>query len=199
MPQLTSDFIKSMVKDFGADLVGIASVDRFEGAPPGHGPLDLMPQSKSVVVADYRGLTVGEINELRTRMRNASVEYRVAKNRLVRRAVAECGFDPLDEVLQGPSAFAIGYEDPVSPAKVLAEFGKSNGKLRIKGGWLGKQALTIEAIQNLASLPSREQLLARLMGSLKSPAGRLAIGLHQSVAKLAYAVRAVADARPEEA
>jgi large subunit ribosomal protein L10 len=167
---------------------------------PSQRKIDLVAQyaerlgrSKSVVVADYRGLTVAEVNALRALMRKASIEYRVAKNRLFKKAAAECGFEPLDEALQGPSAFAFGYEDAVLPAKVLSEFAGKTEKLKIKGGWLGKRALSAQTVIRLAKLPSREQMLGRLIGSLRSPAARVAISLRQAVSKLAYALKAVAD------
>jgi len=155
-------------------------------------------RATSVVVADYRGLTVTKINQLRANMRKASVECKVAKNRLVKLALAECGYDPLDDVLQGPSAFAFGYEDPVSPAKVIAEFGKDSDFITIKGGWLDKRAMTADAIEALAKLPGREELLGRLIGSLNSPLTKLAMGLKQTVSKIAYALNAVADAKAQE-
>ncbi len=155
-------------------------------------------EAKSVIVADYRGLTVAQVSELRTKAREASVYYKVAKNRLVKLALKECGLDPLDDVLQGPSAFAMGMEDPVSPAKVLAEFSKENEALEIKGGFLGAEILSVEDVKKLASMPSRDELLSRMMGSLQSPVTKFAIALNQSVAKIAYALKAVADQKPAE-
>ncbi|MCX7014093.1 MAG: 50S ribosomal protein L10 [Candidatus Sumerlaeota bacterium] len=159
--------------------------------------VEKLGRSQAVVVADYRGLTVAEVNDLRQKMRAQSIEYRVAKNRLMKRALAELGFDPLDDALQGPSAFALGYADPVLTAKALADFAKANEKLAIKGGWLGKRALNADEVKALAKLPSREQLLARLLGSLKSPVTKAAFALRQSVSKVAYAVKAVADAHAQ--
>lgn len=152
-----------------------------------------LSRSKSVVVADYRGLTVAQVNKLRKKMREANVDYEVVKNRLFKIAASENGFDQMDAMLKGPSAFAIGYEDPVSPAKVLSEFAKDAEKLQIKGGWLGTQSLSINHVKDLANMPSREQLLARMLGSLNSPITKVAIGLNQAVSKVAYAVKAVAD------
>lgn len=152
-----------------------------------------LSRSKSVVVADYRGLTVSQVNKLRAKMREANVDYAVVKNRLFKIAAAEKGLDPMDAMLKGPSAFAIGYDDPVSAAKIVSDFAKDADKLQIKGGWLGTQALSAAAVTDLANMPSREQLLGRLLGSLNSPVTKLAIGLKQCISKVAYAMKAVAD------
>ncbi len=154
-----------------------------------------LSRSKSVVIADYRGLTVAEVNRLRTKMREANVDYQVVKNRLFKIAASENGFDSMGTVLKGPSAFAIGYDDPVAPAKVVSDFSKDIEKLKIKGGWFGTQALDVAGVQSLANLPSREQLLARMLGSLNSPVTKLAIGLNQAISKIAYAMKAVAEAK----
>ncbi len=156
-------------------------------------------EAKSVIVADYRGLTVAQVSELRAKAREASVYYKVAKNRLVKLALKECGLDTLDDLLQGPSAFAMGMEDPVSPAKVLAEFSKDNDALRIKGGLLGAEVLSADDVMKLASMPSRDELLARMLGSLQSPVTKVAIALNQTVSKIAYAISAVADQKEAEA
>lgn len=152
-----------------------------------------LSRSKSVIVADYRGLTVAQVNKLRSKMREANVDYAVVKNRLFKIAASENDFDPMDAMLKGPSAFAIGYEDAVSPAKILSEFTKEAEKLEIKGGWLGQRSMSAVAVKDLASMPSREQLLARMLGSLNSPITKVAIGLNQAVSKVAYAMKAVAD------
>ena len=158
-----------------------------------------LSRSKSVVIADYRGLTVAQVNALRRKMRDANVDYQVVKNRLFKLAAQENEFDPMEKVLKGPSVFAIAYDDPVSPAKLLSEFSKDADKLQIKGGWLGKQALSVSAVKNLASLPGREQLLGRLLGSLNSPITKVAIGLNQAVSKVAYAMKAVAEQKESQA
>lgn len=160
---------------------------------------DKLERSQSVIIADYRGLTVAEVNELREKMRGANVEYRVAKNRLMKLALTECNFETQGSPLKGPSAFIFGYADPVTAAKILTEFAKTHDDLQIKGGWLEKRTLTADGVRQLASMPSREELLARLAGSLKSPISRVAIGLRQSVSKIAYAIKAVADAKKEAA
>jgi len=125
--------------------------------------------SKAAFLADYRGLTVEQINKLRGELRGAEVEYRVVKNTLLRMAskgtLAEC----LDGLLEGPTAIAIAGADPVAPAKILAEFAKTSGKLELKGGALDGKLLSIADIKALAELPSREVLLGKMLGSLNAP------------------------------
>ena len=99
--------------------------------------------------------------------------------------------DSMEEQLKGMTAIAFGLQDPVSPAKVLAEYAKGNDKLRIIGGQMDNQVLDAAGVNELAQLPSREELLSRMLGSLQSPIQKVAYGLHQTVAKVAYAVDAV--------
>ena len=111
--------------------------------------------AQSVIVVKYSGLTVEQVTGLRAQFRANGVEYCVLKNTLVRRALKELNIEGLDEVLNGPSAFAFGMNDPVSPAKIIA-------------GLLGNELMSMEQIKALAEMPSREVLLARLVGSLQS-------------------------------
>lgn len=150
-----------------------------------------LANSKSIVVADYRGLSVAEMTDLRSRLRKEGVELRVIKNRLAKIALKESSMDSMEEQLKGMTAIAFGLQDPVSPAKVLAEYAKGNDKLRIIGGQMDNQVLDAAGVNELAQLPSREELLSRMLGSLQSPIQKVAYGLHQTVAKVAYAVDAV--------
>lgn len=122
----------------------------------------------SVVVVEYKGLSVENATELRAKFRAEGVDYCVLKNTLVKRAANELGIDSLDSFLEGPSAFAFGMKDAVAPAKILSEFIKKDKteSITLKTGLLGKDALTVKQIEALAALPSREVLLARLLGSL---------------------------------
>ncbi|MBW2514814.1 MAG: 50S ribosomal protein L10 [Deltaproteobacteria bacterium] len=123
-------------------------------------------KSKVVIVTDYKGLDVMAINALRRKLREADVEYQVAKNTLLIRASEGTGVDGIKDYFVGPSAIAISYEDPVSPAKVLTEFAKENQKLEIKAGVMGDKVLDIAAIKSLASLPSREVLLGQVLSAM---------------------------------
>ena len=126
--------------------------------------------AQSVIVVRYSGLTVEQVTGLRPQFRANGVEYCVLKNTLVRRALKELGIEGLDEVLNGPSAFAFGMNDPVSPAKIINDFivKKKSDAIEIKAGLLGTELMSMEQIKALAEMPSREVLLARLVGSLQS-------------------------------
>lgn len=126
--------------------------------------------AQSVIVVKYSGLTVEQVTGLRTQFRANGVEYCVLKNTLVRRALKELNIEGLDEVLNGPSAFAFGMNDPVSPAKIINDFivKKKSEAIEIKAGLLGNELMSMEQIKALAEMPSREVLLARLVGSLQS-------------------------------
>lgn len=138
-------------------------------------------KAQSAVVVDYRGLSVEEATELRSKMRAAGVDYKVYKNTLTRLAAKETGFDALLGDLTGPNAIAFGYEDPVVPAKILNDFAKDHKKLELKAGVVEGQYCDLESIKAIAEIPSREVLLAKLLGSIKSPLSNLAY-LLQSIA-----------------
>ncbi len=124
------------------------------------------------VIVDYRGLTVEEDTNLRVKLREAGVYYKVVKNTLTRFAANEVGYTELDPVLNGPTALALS-DDPVAPAKVLAEFAKRNPNLEIKAGFLDGSVISIEEINKLAATPSRDTLIAKIMGSLNAPVSNL--------------------------
>ena len=122
------------------------------------------------VATDYRGLTAKEMVQLRRRLTALGVDYRVIKNTLTRFAAEKAGKKQLEPLLSGPVAMAFGYDDVVKPAQALREHIRSAGSvLQIKGGILGDKLLTPEDIANLATMPSREVLIARLMGQLQAP------------------------------
>lgn len=132
-----------------------------------------LSRSQIVIATDYRGLSAGEIAELRWKLREAGVEYRVVKNTLAGFAAARVGKAGLSEFLRGPTALAFG-EDAVGSAKALIEWQKSREtKLAIKGGLLGEKLLTAEEVQSLATLPPKEELLAKATGALRAPIHRL--------------------------
>jgi large subunit ribosomal protein L10 len=139
-------------------------------------------ESQTTVVADYRGLTVAQVTELRKQLREAGVEFQVLKNTLTRLATAKENLTELDQYLTGPNALAFGKEDAVAPAKVLVEFAKKNEQLEIKGGVIEGKVVGPEQIKALASLPSREGLLSMLLSVLQAP-----------IRNFALAVKAVSD------
>lgn len=154
-------------------------------------------RAAGVVFADYRGLNVAEVTELRKKLRESGVEYRVVKNTLSSLAARQAEISGLDAILSGPTALAFGYQDPVAPAKVLAEFAKTHKNLEIKGGLLNGAVIGSNAVEALAELPSREQLLSRALGSMTSPMVTFARLLNAPVQNLAYAVEALRKSRTE--
>lgn len=128
----------------------------------------------SGVFVDYCGLSVEEDTQLRNKLREAGVEYKVIKNTLARFAAKEVGFDELDPILNGPTSLALSMTDEVAPAKVIAEFAKTHDQLEIKAGFLDGKVLALDEVKTLAATPNRETLLAKLLGSLNAPISNLA-------------------------
>ena len=130
-----------------------------------------LARAKAVFLADFRGMDVGKATTLRNELRSASVEYKVFKNTLLERASQGTDMECLSPYLSGPTAIAISYDDPVSAAKVLSKFAKDpQGKFVLKVGVLSGKLLDVKQIQALAELPSREVLLAKMLGSMQAPA-----------------------------
>lgn len=125
------------------------------------------------VLMDYRGLTVEEDTKLRNDLRAAGVKYFVVKNTLLRLAANQVGLEELDSILHGPTALAIS-EDPVAPAKILFEFAKNNEKVEIKSGFMDGKVLSEQELTQLAKTPSKDTLIAKIMGSLNAPVSNLA-------------------------
>jgi large subunit ribosomal protein L10 len=126
--------------------------------------------AKAAFLADYRGLDVDQANDLRNKLREVGVEYRVVKNTLLRLAAKDTDSACFDEYLSGPTAIALVNEDPVAPAKALVEFAKKNNIFELKAGMLDGKLLAVADIQALAELPSRDELLAKMLGSMSAPA-----------------------------
>ena len=142
----------------------------------------------SVVVVDYRGLTVDEVTRLRKQLRDANVEMKVIKNSILRRAAEKAGLEDLASVFVGPSAVAFSNEDVIAPAKILNDFAKDAEALEIKGGAIEGAVASKEEILALATLPNREGLLSMLLSVLQAP-----------VRNVALAVKAVADNKEDAA
>lgn len=136
--------------------------------------VELIKAAQTGVLVDYRGLTVAEDTELRNKLREANVKYFVIKNKILKRAVDEAGIEGLDEVLHGPTALAISSEDAVAPAKVLADFAKTNDKLELKGGFMDGAVISLDEVKKLAATPNMDTLIAKMMGSMLSPISGLA-------------------------
>ncbi|MDN5348205.1 MAG: large subunit ribosomal protein [Clostridia bacterium] len=130
---------------------------------------DHLEKSVAVVLTDYRGLKVAEMTQLRRKLREAGAHYKVVKNTLMRRAAEELGLQELNPYLEGPTAIAYSFQDPVSPAKILTEFARNNKNLELKAGVLEGKVIDLKGLQSLAELPSREELLAKVLGGMRAP------------------------------
>lgn len=126
------------------------------------------------VFVDYCGLTVEEDTELRNKLREAGIEYTVVKNTLTKRAANEAGYSDFDEILNGPTALALSFDDVVAPARVLAEFAKTKDVFEIKAGFMEGRAISLEEITALSQIPSKDTLYAMLAGGLNSVIAGLA-------------------------
>ncbi|WP_301117314.1 50S ribosomal protein L10 [Pusillimonas sp. (ex Stolz et al. 2005)] len=151
-----------------------------------------LAKAQSVIIAEYRGLDVAAVTVLRKQARESGVYLRVLKNTLVRRAVAGTPFEVLSSKMSGPLMYAIS-EDPVSAAKVLASFAKTNDKLVITGGALPDNALDTEGVKALATMPTRDELLAKLMGTMQAPITQFVRTLNEVPTKFVRGLAAVRD------
>ena len=138
-----------------------------------------LKNAKVVLLTDYRGITVTDVTKLRADLRNANADYRVLKNNIIKRALDANEESGLDEVLEGPTAVVIGNEDYLEPSKIIYNFTKDHDFYKIKGGIIEGKVMTAEEIITLAKLPSRQELLAKLAGSLLGNITKLAIALDQ--------------------
>ncbi|MFW5719298.1 50S ribosomal protein L10 [Halanaerobium saccharolyticum] len=130
---------------------------------------DKFSSAKSLVITDYLGLNVAEMTELRSKLREAGVEFKVVKNTLATIAANDVEMEEMTEYFSGPTAIAFGEDDAVSPAKVLVEFAKDHEVLEIKAGLLNGEIISKEKVESLAEIPSREELLAKAFASMKAP------------------------------
>ena len=139
--------------------------------------------AQSVVVVDYRGLTVAEDTQLRKQLREAGVAYKVYKNTLVNFAIKGTDFESLSDVLEGPNAFAISTTDATAPARVIAKFAKTAPALEIKAGVVEGTFYDADGMKAIATLPSREELLSKFLGSIQSPITNFARVINQIAEK----------------
>jgi large subunit ribosomal protein L10 len=156
-----------------------------------------MAAASSTVLADYRGLDVAKVTELRRRLRQAGVEYRVLKNTLLQRAAKKVGVQGLEPMLAGPTAVAWSAADPTAGPRELAAFGRDNPELQVKGGLLGREVITAARVKDLAELPTREVLLARTAGAFAAPMTAFASVLAAPLRGLAGAIAALREKRAE--
>jgi large subunit ribosomal protein L10 len=147
-----------------------------------------MEKAQSMVFTKYQGLTVEEDTQLRKKLREAGVDYKVYKNSLATIAAKKLGFDAATDLFKGPISIAFGYEDPTAAARILDEFAKTHKKIELKGGVIEGIVYDAAKIKEIASVPSRDVLLAKLLGSFNAP-----------ISNFVYMLSAVADKKETEA
>ena len=156
---------------------------------------ELLTSSKCTVLVDFCGLTVAQDTELRRKMREAGVHYNVVKNTLLRIAAQEAGIEGLEPVLEHNTAIAVSPEDPVAVAKVVCEFAKNNDKLEVKVGILDGKVISAEEVKAVASLPPKEVLIAKVLGSMNAPITGFVNVLQGTIRNVVYALDAVRKAK----
>lgn len=149
--------------------------------------------SQAVVLVDYRGLDVEELTELRKQYREAGVDYKVYKNTLMRFAFKDAGYEDFNQFLTGPNAIAFGLEDPVQAAKIANNFAKDHKNLEIKAGIVDGKIISVDEIKELASLPSREVLIAQVLGGLNGTISGFVNVLQGNIRNLVYALNAIRE------
>ena len=154
---------------------------------------DRFSDSNAVLLADYRGLSVKEVQQLRVKLREAGAEMTVYKNSLTEIAMRELALPDMADYLAGPTAFIFAGEDPVAPAKALTAFAKDHKALELKGGLVENQIVNADGVKAIATLPSREELIAKLLGTMVNPLVGFARVLNGPVEAFARTVQAVAD------
>ena len=159
---------------------------------------DLVAKSSAIVIAEYRGLTVEAVTKLRAEARKQGVQLRVVKNTLVRRAAAGTPFEGLSDKFVGPLIYGLSA-DPVAAAKVLHTFAKSNKELVIKGGAMANYVMDVAGVEQLASMPSRDELLAKLMATMNEPVAKLVRTINEVPARFVRTVAAYRDAQEKAA
>ncbi|MCK9520958.1 MAG: 50S ribosomal protein L10 [Dehalococcoidia bacterium] len=160
---------------------------------------DRFERASIAISADYRGLTVSQITELRRALRPANVEVKVVKNTLATMAAEQAGRPELAEIIKGPTAIAIGFDDPVAPAKALTEYVRDKRlNIEIHGGWLEGKLLSRAEVESLATMPSKEQLIADVVGKLQGPLYNLSGLLQASIRNFAGLVEARAAQLEEQ-
>lgn len=138
-----------------------------------------MKEAKLILFADYRGINVEDVTNIRTKLRNCNSDYKIVKNNITRRALEKCSFEGLEEAVKGPTAVVLGYEDYLEPAKAIYEYAKENDFYKIKGGVVEGKVMSADEIITLAKLPSRETLIAMLAGGLLGTISKLAVALNE--------------------
>lgn len=148
--------------------------------------------ANSGVIVDYKGITVAEDTDLRRKLREAGIDYSVVKNTITKFAVDNVGLNGLDDVLNGTTALALS-DDLVAPAKFLCEFAKKNDKMKIKAGFVEGKVISMDEVKALASLPSKEVLIAKVLGGFNAPISGFVNVLNGNIRGLVVALNAIAE------
>ena len=160
---------------------------------------DKMKNAQGTVVVDYRGINVEEVTELRKKARENNIDYKVYKNSMMRFAAKEAGVEGLLDVLVGPTAIAFCEDDPVAPAKLINDFAGEHKALEIKAGVVEGKVLDVAGVKELAELPPREVLVAKVLGGLNAPISGFANVLNANLKGLVVALNAIAEQKGAEA
>jgi large subunit ribosomal protein L10 len=148
-------------------------------------------KAKSLLLTDFSGMNVEQMHELRTQLRKSSIEYKVVKNSLARISVEQLGMQEVVNFLDGPTAIALGMDDPLAPAKIITEYVKKNAKLKIKAYILEGKAYEGEQIEKIAKLPPREVLIAQLLGTMSAPISNVIFSLQNLLQKTVYVINEI--------
>jgi large subunit ribosomal protein L10 len=159
--------------------------------------VESLSQAKGIYLTDFSGLNVEELNELRRNFRESKAEFRVVKNTLARLSVTQAGFESLLRYLNGPSAFALGFDDPMIPARIIRDFAKKREKPTVKALVLEGEILDASRAEELANLPPRDELIARLLGTMSVPLARFVGTLRGVLSQFVYALEAVRKQKEE--
>lgn len=155
---------------------------------------ELLKSSKAIILTDYRGMTMKDVDTLRTKLRPEKAVFRIVKNTLFRRAAEGTSFSQVDALLEGPTAAIFGLEDSVSPARLVADYVReTKGLIQIKGGVIEGQPCDAAAVAAIAKLPPRDTLIAQVVGGLQAPIAGLAGTLQTMLGSLVWTLQGVAD------
>ena len=154
---------------------------------------DKLSRTQLTLVTDYRGLTVAEITDLRKKLRDTGAELIVAKNTLTLRAAKETGHEALESLLSGPTALAFAFQDAAKTAKAISDFNKGPKKLVVRGGMLGNALLGANVLEQVSSLPTREQVLAQIVGGVAAPVSGVVGVINAAITNVLYVLQARID------
>ena len=154
---------------------------------------EAIQNSKSISIVEYRGLTVEQVSDLRDKYRAEGVNYKVYKNTMVNLALKELGYEGYEEYLTGPNGFVFSNDDMVAGPRITVDFAKSNDKLKVKAGFIDGKVVDAEGVKALAKLPTREVLIAQVLGGLNAPISGFANVLQGTIRNLVYALNAVKE------